>query len=51
MKKRVGSHEDSIRELRISSDGLEVGEPLSEFQGILTGVPNYAGPQKLLRAN
>lgn len=51
MKKRVGSHEDSIRELRISHDGLEVGEPLAEFQGILTGVPNYAGPQKLLRAN
>lgn len=49
MKKRVGSHEDSIRELRISNDGIEVGEPLSEFQGILTGVPNYQGPQKLLK--
>ena len=51
MKKRVGSHEDSIRELRISSDGLQVGEPLTEFQGILSGVPNYLGPQKLLKAN
>ncbi len=51
MKKRVGTHEDSIRELRISSDGLQVGEPLTEFQGILTGVPNYLGPQKLLNAN
>ena len=51
MKKRVGSHEDSIRELRISSDGLQVGEPLTEFQGILTGVPTYLGPQKLLKAN
>ncbi|MBV8536177.1 MAG: AAA family ATPase [Alphaproteobacteria bacterium] len=50
MKKRVGSHEDSIRELRIGSEGLQVGEPLTEFQGILTGVPNYAGPQKLLRS-
>lgn len=50
MKKRVGSHEDSIRELRISNEGLQVGEPLTQFQGILTGVPNYAGPQKLLRS-
>jgi circadian clock protein KaiC len=51
MKKRIGSHEDSIRELRISSKGLQVGEPLSEFQGIMTGVPNYAGPQRLLKPN
>ena len=51
MKKRVGSHEDSIRELRISGEGLQVGEPLTQFQGILTGVPNYLGPQKLLKAN
>jgi len=50
MKKRVGSHEESIRELRISNSGVQVGEPLTEFQGILTGVPNYAGPQKLLRS-
>jgi circadian clock protein KaiC len=50
MKKRVGSHEDTIRELRISGAGLQVGEPLTEFQGIMTGVPNYAGPQQLLKA-
>lgn len=49
MKKRVGSHQDSIRELRISSEGLQVGEPLAEFQGIMTGVPTYAGPQQLLK--
>lgn len=50
VKKRVGSHQDSIRELRLSNEGLQVGEPLSEFQGILTGVPTYAGPQTLLKA-
>jgi len=50
MKKRVGSHEESIRELRISNSGVQVGEPLTEFQGILTGVPNYSGPQRLLRS-
>jgi circadian clock protein KaiC len=40
-KKRGGSHEHSIRELSIGAHGLRVGEPLSEFQGVLTGVPSF----------
>lgn len=43
IKKRVGSHEHTIREFQITSKGLDVGEPLSEFQGVLRGVPIYAG--------
>jgi circadian clock protein KaiC len=48
-KKRGGSHENTIRELTIDSQGLRVGEPLSQFQGVLTGVPAFlrsgvAGP-------
>ena len=43
VKKRVGPHEDTIRELRIDGDGLRVGEPLAGFRGILTGVPSYHG--------
>jgi circadian clock protein KaiC len=39
IKKRTGSHEDTIREFRISSEGLFVGEPLEAFQGVLRGVP------------
>jgi circadian clock protein KaiC len=50
MKKRIGSHEDTIRELQISNSGLKVGQPLTEFQGIMTGVPNYSGPQALMKA-
>jgi len=45
VKKRVGPHEDTIREFRISSTGLSVGEPLEEFRGILTGVPFFEGKQ------
>jgi len=45
VKKRVGPHEDTIREFRISAAGLAVGEPLEEFRGILTGVPTYEGKQ------
>ncbi len=40
-KKRGGSHENTIRELIIDGNGIRVGEPLSEFQGVLTGVPSF----------
>jgi circadian clock protein KaiC len=40
LKKRTGAHERTIRELRIGHDGLSIGEPLSNFRGILTGVPH-----------
>lgn len=43
MKKRTGGHEDTIRELRIDRNGIQVGEPLNDFHGILTGVPTFAG--------
>lgn len=45
VKKRVGPHEDTIREFKITPDGLVVGEPLKQFQGILTGVPSFQGKQ------
>jgi circadian clock protein KaiC len=43
MKKRGGRHERTIREFRLDSDGIHVGEALREFRGILTGVPIYEG--------
>lgn len=43
IKKRTGTHESTIREYRISHQGLKIGEPLAAFQGVLTGVPQYAG--------
>jgi circadian clock protein KaiC len=42
-KKRGGPHENTIRELTISTQGVEVGEPLTQFQGVLTGVPSFLG--------
>jgi circadian clock protein KaiC len=41
MKKRGGQHERSIREFTLASGGIQVGRPLKEFRGILTGVPIY----------
>jgi len=43
VKKRSGFHERTIRELRFGKDGIAVGKPLEEFQGVLTGVPQYVG--------
>lgn len=43
VKKRTGSHENTIRELSLDGEGLHVGKPLSAFQGVLTGVPEYHG--------
>jgi circadian clock protein KaiC len=43
VKKRTGAHEDTIREYRISARGLALGAPLTEFQGILRGVPTLVG--------
>lgn len=47
-KKRTGAHERTLRELRISSSGVAVGEPLREFRGVMTGVPHYVGETSML---
>ena len=48
VKKRSGAHERTIREFGLNG-GLGIGEPLTEFHGILTGVPVYEGSADLLR--
>ena len=45
-KKRGGYHERTLRRFKLSSDGIEVGEVLREFHGILTGVPQLAKPAR-----
>ena len=39
VKKRTGAHEDTIREYQIGGNGITLGEPLVQFQGVLRGVP------------
>jgi circadian clock protein KaiC len=39
VKKRSGRYENSIRELSFASGRIQVGPPLSHFEGVLTGVP------------
>ena len=43
IKKRTSAHEDTIREYQIGSDGITLGEPLTNFQGVLRGVPEWIG--------
>lgn len=39
VKKRTGAHERTIRELRLDQGTVTIGEPITEFEGILTGAP------------
>jgi circadian clock protein KaiC len=39
IKKRTSAHEDTIREYRIGAEGISLGEPLHNFQGVLRGIP------------
>ncbi len=45
MKKRGGYHERTIREFRLEPGRLRIGEPLREFQGVLSGIPTYVGDE------
>ena len=40
-KKRVGMHERTIRLFSMSDKGIAVGDVLTNFHGILTGVPTF----------
>jgi circadian clock protein KaiC len=51
VKKRSGNHERTIRECRVAHGGMSVGKPLVEFQGVLTGVPEYHGAVEPLMPN
>lgn len=50
VKSRANAHERSIRQFRLGSNGVEVGEALRDFEGILSGLPTYRGSTALLGA-
>jgi circadian clock protein KaiC len=49
-KSRTTPHEASIREYRLGRTGITIGEPLRDFEGVLTGLPTYSGGTPLLAA-
>ena len=48
VKSRTNAHELSIREFRLAQGGVEVGLALTDFEGVLAGVPAYRGSIPLL---
>jgi circadian clock protein KaiC len=48
VKRRSGGHERTIRELRLGDKRVRIGRALSDFRGVLTGVPTYVGKSALL---
>ena len=43
VKKRSGPHERTLREFKLGKGGVHIGAPLTDFRGVLTGTPTYAG--------
>jgi circadian clock protein KaiC len=43
VKRRRGAHERTLREMKIGPTGMQVGDVLQDFEGVLTGVPRYRG--------
>ncbi|MFY3744789.1 ATPase domain-containing protein [Anaeromyxobacter sp. Red801] len=41
LKKRLGAHETTIREYMPTATGARLGGPLTDFRGVLTGVPEF----------
>lgn len=50
VKSRTTAHEKTIREIRLTSEGIEVGEALTDFQGVMSGLPSYEGKVAMLGA-
>jgi circadian clock protein KaiC len=48
VKSRTSAHELTIREFRLGPGGVEVGQALTDFEGILSGVTSYKGRLPLL---
>jgi circadian clock protein KaiC len=47
IKKRSSRHEKTIREFKlVTGRGIRIGEPLKEFQGVLSGIPRFLGREQ-----
>lgn len=42
-KRRTGAHERHIRQLQLTSKGPVIGEPLHDFENVLSGSPRFLG--------
>lgn len=50
-KSRTTPHQASIREFRLGPEGIELGRPLEDFEGVLAGLPTYRGRTPLMASD
>ena len=51
IKSRTSNHQRTLHEFRISAEGgIQVGDALENFEGILTGLPTYRGSTAMMQA-
>jgi circadian clock protein KaiC len=43
VKNRSHDHERTIREFEVGKNGIRIGTPLADFQGVLSGNPEFSG--------
>jgi circadian clock protein KaiC len=48
VKMRTRVHENTIRELQLGPGRLHIGGALTDFEGVLTGIPRYVGGDQAL---
>jgi circadian clock protein KaiC len=48
VKSRTSEHETTIREFRLGRKGIEVGDSLADFEGVMSGIASYRGHGPLL---
>ena len=49
VKSRTAPNERTIREFRLSHrSGLQIGAPIADFEGVMSGMPRYAGVTKMM---
>jgi circadian clock protein KaiC len=49
IKSRTNDHQRTMHEFRLSTQhGIQVGDALENFEGILTGLPTYRGTTKMI---
>ena len=52
IKSRTSNHKRTLHEFRISpANGVQIGDALENFEGILTGLPTYRGATAMMRVD
>jgi circadian clock protein KaiC len=48
VKSRASAHASTIHQFRLGPGGIEIGDALTDFEGVMAGVPRYLGRASLL---